>query len=221
MFRSEGADRSDRLNRMVAGYLAFIGGFVNSCGVVLLGMFTSHVTGNIGRGALELASIRVTAALAPAAMVLSFYLGALSAHLVLDSVRFGRPVSHRYGSALFIEASLIAAFAFGNAPALLLCAAMGLQNSLVTRLSGAIVRTTHLTGVITDLGIETARWIRHWRYPRTTERPPVAKLALLGTIVSTFGAGALMGSAMTLLFARGALAVPILALVAAAAYARR
>ena len=46
---------------------------------------------------------------------------------------------------------------------MLLCAAMGLQNSLVTRLSGAVVRTTHLTGVLTDLGIEGARWFRLWR----------------------------------------------------------
>ena len=40
---------------------------------------------------------------------------------------------------------------------------MGMQNSLVTRLSGAVVRTTHLTGVVTDLGIEAARWYRWHR----------------------------------------------------------
>ena len=34
---------------------------------------------------------------------------------------------------------------------------MGLQNSLVTRISGAIVRTTHLTGLFTDLGIELSQ----------------------------------------------------------------
>ena len=38
-----------RLNRVLAGYLAFVGGFVNSVGFVLIGNFTSHVTGNIGR----------------------------------------------------------------------------------------------------------------------------------------------------------------------------
>ena len=38
-----------------------------------------------------------------------------------------------------------------------LCFAMGLQNAMVTRLSGAVVRTTHLTGITTDLGIKLVR----------------------------------------------------------------
>ena len=40
---------------------------------------------------------------------------------------------------------------------------MGLQNALVTRVSGAVVRTTHMTGVLTDIGIELVRmraWVR-------------------------------------------------------------
>ena len=36
---------------------------------------------------------------------------------------------------------------------------MGLQNSLVTRISNAVVRTTHLTGIFTDLGIELSQLI--------------------------------------------------------------
>ncbi len=32
--------------------------------------------------------------------------------------------------------------------------AMGLQNSFVTKISNAVVRTTHLTGLFTDLGID-------------------------------------------------------------------
>lgn len=37
--------------------------------------------------------------------------------------------------------------------------AMGLQNSLVTKVSNATVRTTHLTGLFTDLGIEFSQLI--------------------------------------------------------------
>ena len=44
-----------------------------------------------------------------------------------------------------------------NIIAFTLLFAMGLQNSLVTRISGAIVRTTHLTGLFTDLGIELSQ----------------------------------------------------------------
>ncbi len=38
--------------------------------------------------------------------------------------------------------------------------AMGLQNSLVSIVSGSAVRTTHLTGTFTDLGIEMAQLFR-------------------------------------------------------------
>jgi uncharacterized membrane protein YoaK (UPF0700 family) len=41
--------------------------------------------------------------------------------------------------------------------------AMGLQNALVTRVSGAVVRTTHMTGVVTDIGIQLVKmmtWVR-------------------------------------------------------------
>ncbi|WP_316568022.1 DUF1275 family protein [Myxococcus sp. MxC21-1] len=40
---------------------------------------------------------------------------------------------------------------------------MGLQNALVTRVSGAVVRTTHITGILTDIGIQVVRlgsWLR-------------------------------------------------------------
>src|SRR5690606_30999991 len=50
-------------------------------------------------------------------------------------------------------------------PALLwgLACAMGLQNALVTRVSGAVVRTTHVTGIVTDVGIQLVQmfaWVR-------------------------------------------------------------
>lgn len=44
-----------------------------------------------------------------------------------------------------------------NIIALSLLFAMGLQNSLVTKISNAVVRTTHLTGLFTDLGIEMSQ----------------------------------------------------------------
>lgn len=220
MFRSEGAERSDRLNRRVAGYLALVGGYVNACGVVLLGLFTAHVTGNVGRAALDAAAGDFGAALTAMALVVTFYFGALGAHLVLDSPRFGRFVSQRYSATLAIEALLLAGFAASPTHAWLLCGAMGLQNSLVTRLSGAIVRTTHLTGVVTDLGIETARWIRYWRH-KIIERPPAAKIGLLGTIAGTFTLGALAGSTLALELGRLAVMVPVSALLAGAVYARR
>jgi uncharacterized membrane protein YoaK (UPF0700 family) len=42
--------------------------------------------------------------------------------------------------------------------ALMLLYAMGIQNALVTKVSRAVVRTTHFTGIFTDLGIDLALW---------------------------------------------------------------
>jgi uncharacterized membrane protein YoaK (UPF0700 family) len=67
---------------------------------------------------------------------------------------------------LVIEATLLIAFGL-RGPAFqgyvvprtvaLLCFTMGLQNAMVTKISGAVIRTTHLTGMVTDLGIKLGR----------------------------------------------------------------
>ena len=63
MFSREGAARTEQQNRLVAGCLAAVGGFVNSSGFVLVGTFTSHVTGNVGRLANDLAQNQYAAAI--------------------------------------------------------------------------------------------------------------------------------------------------------------
>src|SRR4051794_3414336 len=148
MFRHQGPSRSERHNALLAGYLASVGGLVNSAGFVLIGSFTSHVTGNIGRFATDLVSRQLTAAAGAVGMIVSFYLGALLASMIIESRTFTRAPT-AYGMALSIESVLLAAFSLlaihlvsVHAPvrdmqAVLLCMAMGMQNSLVTRLSGA------------------------------------------------------------------------------------
>ncbi|HEX3849836.1 MAG TPA: YoaK family protein [Polyangiaceae bacterium] len=218
MFSREGSARTDGQNRVVAGYLAFVGGFVNSCGFVLIGTFTSHVTGNVGRLANDAALGHYAAAVAALTMVLFFFGGAFCASVIVESRFLGGPTSRAYASALALEALLLVLFTalsyltsaaahprVQDAEAALLCAAMGLQNALVTRLSGAVVRTTHLTGVITDLGIECARWFRFWGKseggplpqvfgPNVAERPTLPKVLLLGTIAGAFFVGATAGA---------------------------
>ena len=221
MFRHHGPSRSERENTLLAAYLACVGGYVNSAGFLALGTFTSHVTGSVARFASQLASRQLTAAGAMLAMVCAFYMGAFLASLIVESRTFSRaPIA--YGVALSFEAILLAAFAgiesgrsalatgLRGADALFLCMSMGVQNSLVTRLSGAVVRTTHLTGVVTDLGIETAQWLSGWRGSRATQRelarasgrpsrePHVlSKLRLHLTVFLTFTLGAVLGCALT------------------------
>ena len=79
----------------------------------------------------------------------------------------------KYALALLLEAALLLVFGLVGAhldtPAqllvpttvLLLCFIMGLQNAIVTKISQAEIRTTHMTGVVTDLGLELGRLL-YW-----------------------------------------------------------
>jgi uncharacterized membrane protein YoaK (UPF0700 family) len=239
MFRYQGLERSERHNALLAGYLAFVGGFVNSAGFLLIGSFTSHVTGNVGRLANDIVSQQLLAAGAALSLIVSFYLGALLASSFIESRLFTRKPT-AYGVALSCEAALLLVFSIvasreldaharlRDMEALLLCAAMGVQNSLVTRLSGAVVRTTHLTGVVTDLGIETARWVFWWHGARapsresgrlSLERPLVSKIRLHLTIVSTFMIGAVFGCVLAMVWHQLAMLLPSAAVGVAACYA--
>ena len=67
---------------------------------------------------------------------------------------------------------------------------MGLQNSFVTKISDAVVRTTHLTGLFTDLGIE----LSHLLFKRE-ERPKgiLSTIKLRSYIISFFFMGGIFG----------------------------
>lgn len=244
MFSREGSARSDSQNRWLAGYLAFVGGFVNSSGFVLVGTFSSHVTGNVGRLANDAATGQYAAALAALSLVLAFFAGAFVGSVIIESRFLGRSSARSYAFALSTEAALLLLFTLlsyltasehprvRDAETLLLCGAMGLQNALVSRLSGAVVRTTHLTGVVTDLGIESARWFRFWRRSisemtnvplvlgrNPAERPSFPKVLLLGTIAASFLAGASLGAYSAVHYHHGAMLFAAGAVAAFAAYA--
>ena len=112
-----------------------------------------------------------------------------------------------------------------------LCLAMGMQNTLVTSISGVRVRTTHMTGVITDLAIEAARWFRwhRWRLLHNTGWPLIAgvraeppeRAALLFHLTLLFGflLGGIGGATAATLYQARAMCIPSIAAFAAGAYA--
>jgi uncharacterized membrane protein YoaK (UPF0700 family) len=241
LFKHQGPSRSSRQNGVLAAYLALVGGFVNSAGFVLIGSFTSHITGNVGRLANDVASLEWSAAASTSAMIVAFFCGSFVASMIIESEAFGR-AADAYGTSQALEALLLLGFLatftgssgdrLRSLEGATLCAAMGVQNSLVTRLSGAVVRTTHLTGVVTDLGIESAGWFR-WLRGRASDawkvklsfgatppkRPSVARIGLLGIIAAAFTGGAIAGAAGATRFRQMALVLPLASLVAGAAYA--
>ncbi|WP_020469109.1 YoaK family protein [Zavarzinella formosa] len=137
--------------------LAFVAGMVNAVG--LLGVerqAVTHLTGTTSLLAAALAKFDGVAIFRFAALLGSFLAGcALSGFLIRDgTLRLGR----RYGVALLIESALLAAAVpllryhaiVGLCVASLAC---GLQNAMASTYSGTVVRTTHLSGMFTDLGV--------------------------------------------------------------------
>ncbi len=243
MFHHEGEHRTEHHNQLLAGYLAFIAGCVNSAGFIMIGSFTSHVTGNVGRLADDVALGNSSAAVLAATMVTSFFAGAFVASMAIES-NVVRRKPHVYGALLLGEAALLASFyglsyvmntanpRFQDTLALLLCTAMGMQNSLVTRMSGAVTRTTHLTGVVTDLGIEGARWFRYWR-ARVGERtqlrltfgstpparPHAPKSMQLLAILISFMVGSAIGALLAVSLGNRSLLLPLVLLTGGGLFA--
>jgi uncharacterized membrane protein YoaK (UPF0700 family) len=75
---------------------------------------------------------------------------------------------------------------------------MGLQNAMITKISKAEVRTTHVTGLVTDIGIELGKLL-YWNSGMVTEeratvRADRGRLRLLASLLGMFFAGGLAGA---------------------------
>lgn len=200
--------RSATADTQLGMVLAFVAGAVNAGGFLAVGQYTSHMSGifssladNVVLGAFGL----VVAGLGG---LLAFVAGAAcSAILINWGRRRNRP--DFYARPLLLEAALLLGFgllgglahgATGFTPlaVLMLCFIMGLQNATVTKISGARIRTTHVTGMITDMGIELGKLV-YWNRDQTNPqafrvRADRPKLRLLGLLLGSFFAGGVFGA---------------------------
>jgi uncharacterized membrane protein YoaK (UPF0700 family) len=186
--------------------LAFVAGAINAGGFPAVHQYTSHVTGAISAAADSLVLGAWDLALDAFGGVLSFLLGAACTALTVNYGR-RRGLASEYALPLLLEAVLLLAFGvlgarlaqvdalFAPATVMLLCFMMGLQNALITKLSHAEIRTTHMTGIVTDIGIELGRML-YWN--RDTAQAKVAanraRLVLLASLLLGFVAGAVAGA---------------------------
>ncbi len=117
--------------------------------------------------------------------LLSFMAGAAhSAWLINFGRRFGW--RSRYALPLLVEAGLLLCFGIMGAvlpaemvaiPVVpLLCFLMGVQNACITKISGARIRTTHVTGIVTDLGIEIGK-LTYWNADARSGAPRSSPIA--------------------------------------------
>jgi len=198
--------RSPRANRQLGFALAFVAGAINAGGFLALRQYTSHVTGIISSAADQLVLGATGLVLDALGALLSFLLGAACTAIMVNHAR-RRALASEYALPLLLEAVLLLVFGmlgarlaaveglFVPATVMLLCFMMGLQNALVTKLSQAEIRTTHMTGIVTDIGIELGKLL-YWNADASRPRVDAdrARLAMLCTLLLCFFAGGAGGA---------------------------
>lgn len=206
--RLTGSIRSADSNRHLGFTLAFVAGAVNAGGFLAIHQYTSHMTGIVSSMAGNLVMGAHQAVFAGAGALFSFVAGAgTSAMLVLFARQ--RRMHSEYALPLIVEAALLLLFGLVGARSahvdgqfvpltvMLLAFMMGLQNALISKLSDAEIRTTHVTGIVTDIGIELGK--RLYSSARSTDslHPAAAggqKLRLLCALAGWFFLGGIAGA---------------------------
>ena len=186
--------------------LCAIAGATNAGGFLAVGQYTSHMSGILSSVADNLILGQIQLAIAGVALVASFLCGSMTtAWMVNWSQR--RQMRSAFARPLLVEAGLLLVFGiFGAAishfeeffvpvTVLLLCFIMGLQNAVITKISHAEIRTTHVTGLLTDLGIEMGKMLYFNRsaFPQKVVANR-RKLRIHAQLVSSFFGGALVGA---------------------------
>jgi uncharacterized membrane protein YoaK (UPF0700 family) len=141
-------------------FLSINGGFVNS--MTFESFFhnpVGYVTGNITFAADYLVNFKIANFIDMILAVGAFLLGSIISGLIIPYNNFRR--NNNYNILFTLEAVLIALGMIGlifdiDTSKYLLAMALGLQNSASTFYGSSIIRTTHMTGTMTDLGIVLA-----------------------------------------------------------------
>ncbi|WP_422074042.1 YoaK family protein [Tranquillimonas rosea] len=194
-----GRDRTEKINLGLAGVLSLIAGALNAVGFLVAGSFTANMTGNISLFTEHLAKQETVLALSFLGLIGAFLCGAgVAAFAIQSGVRLG--VRSVYAWVITAEATVLLALGVGflvrpgSAPdadlVILLSFVLGLQNAATTLISGARVRTTHVSGIITDLGIEIATWLGN----EAVRSDTVPRLRLYGLTLACFAVGGIVGT---------------------------
>ena len=199
MLIKEGADRSLAVDMKLAAVLSLVAGSVNSAGFHALGFFSANMTGNASMLSDLLAVGHFWTALGFFGILVAFIAGSFTAASLIG---IGRRRASRAIYAYVISMEAVALCLLGllalvtgmkiAGPFLVpgLSFLMGLQNAATTRISNARVRTTHISGIATDIGIELAAIADRSQGDRHSVR---AILRLHGLTIAAFIAGGLAG----------------------------
>lgn len=199
-------ERNEAIDRHLAFYLTFVAGAANAGGFMAVHQYTSHMSGIMSAIADNVVLGNIALVAAGLGALSSFIAGAATSAILINWGR-RRELQAEYALPLLFEALLLVGFAMTgalfdlnegvtvSATVTLLCFIMGLQNAIITKLSGARIRTTHVTGLVTDAGIELGKLV-YWN--RNETRAPVRadrdKFKLLASLIALFLVGGICGA---------------------------
>lgn len=176
--------RAPSTNQALGWLLAFNAGAVNAGGFLLLQRYTSHMTGFASQLADGAVLGQGTLVLNALGAILAFLSGAAVCAVLVNWAR-QHGLRSVYALPLMLEAALLFPFGLMGAitlgwhtpfavplTVLLLSFIMGLQNAVGSKTSGGSIRTTHMTGNITDLGMELGKML-YWNRQPDGRRPAV------------------------------------------------
>ena len=194
--------RSEAEDRQLAVVLAAVAGAANAGGFFALGQYTSHMTGYLSQLADNLAILNLWISFVSLLALSAFIAGAAFSAVLINWAR-ARHSHHQYALPIAVQGGFLICFSWGwifttEAGRLFslacLCFIMGMQNATITKLSGARIRTTHATGMVTDIGIELGRTVFGTLRPESGVRADRRKLSILVLQVTGFLTGGIVGA---------------------------
>ena len=199
MFRHKGKTRTLKHNLSIASLLSFVAGIVNVAGFLAVQRLTTNVTGHFAFFVDEIFKLNFWQAFIYFLYIFFFFLGSFVSNLLVEIIsktndRLIYVIPTIIESIILFVLAVFGQFLIAQNPNLLACSllfSMGLQNSLVTTISNSTVRTTHLTGLFTDLGIELSQLFFYKQIEQKDKLYSSIKLRL--TIITFFFLGGLLG----------------------------
>jgi uncharacterized membrane protein YoaK (UPF0700 family) len=196
--------------------LSFLSGSVNAGGFMAVQRFVTHVTGFATLFGVEVAKDNLQGALGILSVPIYFLMGAMLSAYFIDR-RYQQGKKPRYALVMSLVGVCLALAALGGhfklfgvfgetlnlkqdySLLVLLSLASGLQNAAISTASNGVVRTTHLTGPATDLGIGITRVLFRHQDP-TKHELDKKNLLLKGSSITSFIAGSVVGAILFMKF---------------------
>lgn len=194
------------------GYImTFLAGAINAGGFSAVNRYTSHMSGELASVADNIYAGEFKLATISAILVVCFILGAAHSSWTILWAKRHRFRSS-YGISMWMEALYMLIFGllgaslitwgknlnfFISPTIMLMCFIMGMHNTVMTVLSSGVIRTTHMTGFATDIGIELSKVLYYSR--STNPRLPdvhvnMPKIKLFSGVIISFVCGGIFGA---------------------------